>query len=278
MDNQPASFGKLFEKASAIAKPKFQKSVCETRDSFLDKFKSKSKPKQTVLPSNLSSLVSVHREKYGEPDYGAESYDSVDGDVIIKGNKRQNLSAEADVFDNDFEKEFQKVIEERSTYTERKCDDRNKKLCRNEIKVEHEMKTALEKKEMNVPNKTLINDTNIYELDDKETEVRSPIKIVRGKRNRISRVKTHTTKSNSKTEAVTNEFAETNCDAHKSEKDKFMGDTDSANSDTNDDIANSENSRKRKGAKANTAPAKRRKATTDESTRVCKACYCFFKD
>ena len=171
----------------------------------MDKFKSRNKSKQTILPSNLSNLVSKHRQKYGEPDYHSESYDTVDGDYnsVVKSRTKTSVD-DTDIFDNDFEKEFQKVIEERSTYTEMKSDSKRNGTVRKRDSVSHEVNDIDSVKSA----KTHADRTNeikencdTYDFEAEEHERGSPVKIVRGKRNRISRIKS-TVKGNGGTDTA----------------------------------------------------------------------------
>ena len=204
LHHRPANFGKVFEKAHSIAKQKSETKYGGNLDCFLDKFKSRSKSKQTILPSNLSNLVSKHRRKYGEPDYDPESYDTVDGDYSLVGKSRTKPSVDdTDIFDNDFEKEFQKVIEERSTYTEMKVDIKRHGTVSKIDNVSHEVsdidsvKSA--KTHTDRTNEIQEKNCDTYDFEGGDRERGSPVKIVRGKRNRISRIKS-TVKGNGGTD------------------------------------------------------------------------------
>ena len=162
----------------------------------MDKFKSRSKSKQTILPSNLSYLVSKHRQKYGEPDYDPESYDTVDGDysAVVKSRTKASVD-DTDVFDNDFEKEFQKVIEERSTYTEMKSDSKRHGIVSKRDNISHEARDIDSVKSAKTytdrRNENQEKNCDTYDFEAVENERDSPVKIVRGKRNRISRIKSN---------------------------------------------------------------------------------------
>ena len=186
----PANFGKVFEKAHSIAKQKSDTQYGGNPDCFLDKFKSRSKSKQTILPSNLSNLVSKHRQKYGEPDYDAESYDTVDGDYssVVKSRTKPSVD-DTDVFDNDFEKEFQKVIEERSSYTEMKSDIKRHGTVSKRDDASHEVSDIDSVKSAKRTSEIQEKNCDTYDFEGGDRERGSPVKIVRGKRNRISRIK-----------------------------------------------------------------------------------------
>ena len=100
---------------------------------------------------------------------------------------------DTDIFDNDFEKEFQKVIEERSTYTEMKSDSKRNGTVRKRDSVSHEVSDIDSVKSAKTPtdrtNEIQEKNCGTYDFEAGEHERGSPVKIVRGKRNRISRIK-----------------------------------------------------------------------------------------
>ncbi|XP_045192519.2 ATP-dependent DNA helicase Q4-like isoform X3 [Mercenaria mercenaria] len=63
-EQKHANFGKVFEKALSISKHKGTIQGSDTdSDVFMNKYQTKAKPKQSFLPSNLSSLISKHRQE-----------------------------------------------------------------------------------------------------------------------------------------------------------------------------------------------------------------------
>lgn len=261
-DSTPAKFGKLFEKASMIAKPKTERSKGENTDCFLDKFTSRLKSKQTVLPSSLSKVVSLHREKYGEPDCEAESFYYVDGNTSLeRKNEKRSRADEKDEFDNDFEREFQEVIEERSTYTEwKKGDGGENNTSKNELKTSNDLATTEEQKAKteseNAGNEKKA-DNSIYEFENRN----SPVKFERGKRTRVSRVagrvNKYATRDVENDQPVTGRDRDYNPDIN----DREMSDGDYEGNNTD--------SKKRKPAKnmCNRSP-KRRKIASEAGAEV----------
>ena len=279
-----ARFGKLFEKASSISKPKTENSKDDVSDCFIGKFKSRLKPKQTVLPSSLSKVVSLHKEKYGEPDYKAESCDQDGGNFGGKKTER----ADIDEFDNEFEKEFQKAIVERSTYTEWKRDESSKSTTKikkdfkatNEIKSDFDTQVASDTKsntrakeaeistEKELPKsatKSNISRDNVYEFENEITNnTKSPVKIARGKRTRVSRVKSDTDKM--KNENTDSEKTDTVSDIENKEDHDVNCDDDS-----DDDNVGGKRKRKRKTESGtDKKPVKRRKTATGCAAEVCR--------
>ena len=280
LHHRPANFGKVFEKAHSIAKQKSETKYGGNPDCFLDKFKSRSKSKQTILPSNLSSLVSKHRRKYGEPDladYDPESYDTVDGDYssVVKSRTKPSVD-DTDVFDNDFEKEFQKVIKERSTYTEMKSDIKRHGTVSKRDNVSHEVsdidsvKSA--KTHTDRTNEIQEKNCDTYDFEAGDRERGSPVKIVRGKRNRISRIK-----STAKGNGESNKALDTNSSRNEIvEMDTDITDIKEGNdseSDSGTGKSGNRKSRKRKTQETDNesyddSKAKRRKTTTVGSMPV----------
>ena len=273
-----ARFGRLFEKASSISKPKTENSKDDFSDCFIGKFKSRFKPKQTVLPSSLSKVVCLHKEKYGEPDYEAESCDQ---DGVNFGGKKSER-ADIDEFDNEFEKEFQKAIVERSTYTEWKRDESSKSTTKvkKDFKATNEIKSDLDtqvasyiksdsrakeaqistEKEQSATKSTIASD-NVYEFENENTDTKSPVKFARGKRTRVSRVKSDTDK-------VKNENTDSEKTDMVSEADKEDYDV-NCDDDSDDDNVGGKRKRKRTTESGtDKKPVKRRKTATECAAEV----------
>ena len=269
-----AKFGKLFEKASSISKPKTEKSKGDYSDCFIDKFKSRLKPKQTVLPSGLSKVVSLHKEKYGESDYEAESYDKDVASFGGKNNKTAEIDEFDDEFDNDFEKEFQKAIVERSTYTEwKRNESNNSNSAKKDVKATSEIKSNLDEKELDLStvkgksdNKS--SDDIVYEFESEKADRESTVKFARGKRTRVSRVKSDTNKG--KTKITDPGEADIVSDTGNRESEGMNGIETSDNDDDDNDGDSGKRKRKRKTeGDANRKPAKRRKTATGGPAEVC---------
>lgn len=108
----PAKFGRIFEKAASVTKLKTS-DVCTTdSDVFLNKFQSGFRSKGSVLPGNLSSLVSKHRETMKlDEDIIDEADDEVvqaDFERIGKGNTDQKDTD--DVSDHSWDMPVAKLI------------------------------------------------------------------------------------------------------------------------------------------------------------------------
>ena len=265
-DDTPAKFGKLFERASSITKPKTEKSKGNYSDCFLDKFKSRLKPKQTVLPSGLSKVVSLHKEKYGAPDY--EDQDDCD-DASFGGKKNKNKS---DEFDNDFEKEFQKVIEERSTYTEWKRNE-NTDSTKKDFKASSDAKSSLDtvKSNLNDENESINSKSSAVTVNDFESENsdrQAPVKFARGQRTRVSRVKSDTGKQ--KTRVPDFEEVDIVSDRDNRDGNDINGEEKSDDDYKDDDNDCGKRKRKRKTVEdTDKKPIKRRKTTAGCVAEVC---------
>ena len=270
-DDTPVKFGKLFERASSITKPKTEKSKGNYSDCFLDKFKSRLKPKQTVLPSGLSKVVSLHKEKYGGPDI--EDQDDGD-DASFGGKKNKNKSDELDEFDNDFEKEFQKVIEERSTYTEWKRNENNNvNSTKKDFKTSSDAKSSLDTVESNLndENESINSKSSadtVYNFESENGDRQAPVKFARGQRSRVSRVKSDTGKQ--KTRVPDSEEVDIVSDRDNRDGNDINGEEKSDDDYKDDDDDCGKRKRKRKTVEdTDKKPIKRRKTTAGCVAEVC---------
>ena len=271
-DTQPVGFGKLFEKTHNFAKQKSETKFGESTDHFLDKFKTRLKSKQTVLPSSLTNLVSLHRKKYGETDYEIDSYDTVDGDInLTRKNTKKGTSDDVDIFDNDFEKEFQKVIEERSTYTEIKSHSGRPDMFRKEAKLSHHLEDSDKLTEMEkTESEKNVNNRDAYEFEDSKAESTSQVNFTSGKRNRISRLKAPNRKAEMENGDISLRREKSKTEPDNDHEIDMKGGNDSdIDFDSGDDNAESRKSRKRKTKQSTDGcKAKRRKTNTEVSV-VC---------
>lgn len=145
--DKPANFGKVFEKALSISKHKGEtKGLDRDSDVYLNKFQTKVKPKQSFLPSSLSSLIDKYRL---ELDIAAETCETGE---IEKDNYKDSADDDDDckTGGHSWNVPVSKLIKDDENDSRRKAKRGGKKDTRNEPVEETKEKTKRKKNFGNV--------------------------------------------------------------------------------------------------------------------------------